>query len=585
MRMIRAEGLSAFPLGRLGENEATMVVFDITKWREAFGEGTFALLNRRSGDSTAYPCVIEQDENEVRWQVKAADLAAEGYGQCELIYTVGNTVVKSEIFKTFVETALVGGTDIPEPWEDWVQEVLAAAEHIDEVTESVEVVETLAQLTDDAAHRLVTDAEKAGWDGKYSKPAGGIPASDLADGVRLVPGGGTTDQVLTRTVGGYAWADAQSGGGDGDMSVSVYDPQKKEEDIFAYADSVSPVVYLTTTDGENPVFDGAEILFNAMGLHGITLVWDDILSVSPAGKAHYKEVLPLTQFNRKSGYISEQGAYFSTERNGYRVWVNIVISRESGSDEYVIGSITYGKEPVVVSVNGQVGEVTVVVPTELSQLGDDSTHRLVTDSEKAVWSGKQDAISDLSVIRSGAALGATALQAETDPTVPGWAKESSKPSYTASEVGLGNVANERQYSANNPPPYPVKSVNSRTGAVAVNEVPSGGSTNQVLTKTADGYGWANAQGGGSAPLVKSVTLPAAWTASGSNYMQGVVISDVTANTQINVQPDASVMAQLMGDGASGLYFENNNGTVSAVAVGARPSAAITVQVTLIEVTA
>lgn len=34
-----------------------------------------------------------------------------------------------------------------------------------------------------------------------------------------------------------------------------------------------------------------------------------------------------------------------------------------------------------------------------------------------------------------------------------------------SDVGLGNVANERQYSAQNPPPYPVTSVNDQTGAV------------------------------------------------------------------------------------------------------------------------
>ena len=33
------------------------------------------------------------------------------------------------------------------------------------------------------------------------------------------------------------------------------------------------------------------------------------------------------------------------------------------------------------------------------------------------------------------------------------------------DVGLGNVANERQYSANNPPPYPVNSVNGKTGDV------------------------------------------------------------------------------------------------------------------------
>lgn len=56
---------------------------------------------------------------------------------------------------------------------------------------------------------------------------------------------------------------------------------------------------------------------------------------------------------------------------------------------------------------------------------------------------------------------------ETDPTVPAWAKQSEKPSYSKSEVGLGNVANERQYSAKNPPPYPVTSVNGKTGDVII----------------------------------------------------------------------------------------------------------------------
>lgn len=74
--------------------------------------------------------------------------------------------------------------------------------------------------------------------------------------------------------------------------------------------------------------------------------------------------------------------------------------------------------------------------------------------------GKQSTISDLASIRSGAALGATAVQpaaiadmetqthaaatyqpkgsyltAETDPTVPSWSKATSKPSYTWAEIG------------------------------------------------------------------------------------------------------------------------------------------------------
>lgn len=42
----------------------------------------------------------------------------------------------------------------------------------------------------------------------------------------------------------------------------------------------------------------------------------------------------------------------------------------------------------------------------------------------------------------------------------------------SASVGLGNVDNVKQYSATNPPPYPVTSVNGKTGAVTVHEVPT-----------------------------------------------------------------------------------------------------------------
>jgi hypothetical protein len=38
---------------------------------------------------------------------------------------------------------------------------------------------------------------------------------------------------------------------------------------------------------------------------------------------------------------------------------------------------------------------------------------------------------------------------------------------SAADIGLGNVDNVKQYSSSNPPPYPVKSVNSKTGAVTL----------------------------------------------------------------------------------------------------------------------
>lgn len=65
-----------------------------------------------------------------------------------------------------------------------------------------------------------------------------------------------------------------------------------------------------------------------------------------------------------------------------------------------------------VAISGDYNDLanTPTIPTDLADLNADSTHRVVTDTEKSTWNGKQDAISDLSVIRSGAAAGATAYQ-------------------------------------------------------------------------------------------------------------------------------------------------------------------------------
>lgn len=131
--------------------------------------------------------------------------------------------------------------------------------------------------------------------------------------------------------------------------------------------------------------------------------------------------------------------------------------------------------------------ITSDIPNSLSDLSDDSTHRLVTDTEKTTWNNKVsnvqadwNATSGLAQILNKPTIPAavtestvsgwgftkntgtyskpsngipktdlttdvqtslgkadTALQSytETDPTVPAWAKASTKPTYTASEVG------------------------------------------------------------------------------------------------------------------------------------------------------
>lgn len=111
----------------------------------------------------------------------------------------------------------------------------------------------------------------------------------------------------------------------------------------------------------------------------------------------------------------------------------------------------------------------------------------------------------------------SALQSytESDPTVPAWAKAKTKPSYSKSEVGLANVDNVKQYSKNNPPPYPVTSVNGKTGAVTVPTV-SVPSTTAIL------------KGNGSGGIV-AATRGSDYIASGNIVKQTLVSAETDPN--------------------------------------------------------
>lgn len=126
MREFWVKDTVTIPIGRLGENESTVIIFDVKDYEQLFGVGVFELLHQRKGDVQPYPCVIQHVNDTVRWVVKDADVSVQGYGRCELIYVVNDVIAKSEIFTTVTGEALLGGTEPPEPYEDWVQSVLEA---------------------------------------------------------------------------------------------------------------------------------------------------------------------------------------------------------------------------------------------------------------------------------------------------------------------------------------------------------------------------------------------------------------------------------------------------------------------------
>jgi hypothetical protein len=117
---------------------------------------------------------------------------------------------------------------------------------------------------------------------------------------------------------------------------------------------------------------------------------------------------------------------------------------------------------------------------------------------------------------------------ETDPTVPSWAKAASKPSYSKSEVGLGNVDNVKQYSASNPPPYPVTSVNGKTGAVSLSASDVGARPSTWTPSCSDVGAVPTSQKVNNKPLSGNITLTADDVGAVSSSLT-LTISGVDAN--------------------------------------------------------
>lgn len=128
------------------------------------------------------------------------------------------------------------------------------------------------------------------------------------------------------------------------------------------------------------------------------------------------------------------------------------------------------------------------IPTKTSQLDNDSGY--ITSAPVTSVNSKTGAIT----------LSASDVGAQHKITVNGIIQGDGSGNLSAVEtidadlldlnpaaVGLGNVDNVKQYSASNPPPYPVTSVNNKTGAVSLSASDVGAATtnniNTALNRT------------------------------------------------------------------------------------------------------
>ncbi len=125
MITVEARPGAALRLGYTGENLARRVRIPVGGWLQLYGrDGVFVLTVVRDGEVTPYPAVLEQEGDNLFWEIRGEDVAVDGTGECQLQYIVDGVVAKEEKWVTTVEPSMDAPGEYPEPPEKgWLQQV------------------------------------------------------------------------------------------------------------------------------------------------------------------------------------------------------------------------------------------------------------------------------------------------------------------------------------------------------------------------------------------------------------------------------------------------------------------------------
>jgi len=215
MTSIKVTNIPVQPLflGFPGENDSRPVYVDVSPWLEEFPDATVSIVYTRS-DGLTYAVVVNQIGPVVTWKPIEADLVE---GKCKLQIQIkqGDAVKKDSVVDCYVGKSLDDPSDPPQdPRPTYVEEVIDAADRAEAAVthypqirndywwvwdaESGKWVNTGVKATGESGGtaadavlytpQTLTPAQQAQartnvGAGTYSKPSGGIPASDLAAGV------------------------------------------------------------------------------------------------------------------------------------------------------------------------------------------------------------------------------------------------------------------------------------------------------------------------------------------------------------------------------------------------------------------
>lgn len=165
--IINANSNSVLHIGRVGENNATKVVFDISKWIEEYGNGEVSLVIEQNGVISLIGTIdpaLQFEGNKVTWLVSDAFTKMENRGKCELYYSIDNVKVKSALFDIVVTKSLDGYEEVaPTPYDGWINQLLDASGKVSGAVEAAKRAEDAAKKAEEVSISTPYIGENGNW--------------------------------------------------------------------------------------------------------------------------------------------------------------------------------------------------------------------------------------------------------------------------------------------------------------------------------------------------------------------------------------------------------------------------------------
>ena len=371
-------------IGYQTENDRTQVLFDLSDIIQDFPGGMPTLVIRRPGEENATPVFsISMDGTNLVWTVGAYEIEHKGTLKAQIIYTVSETIVKTKIYCFNVNESLLNIDPEPPEWQDWVSELLSAASGVyDDVQQ--------------AKQAAVTATEKA---------AIAVQNADIAHA--------EAELALRRA-------------NDADQSATI--ASQKAEEIVQSAQTASEKALEARVSASNAAISAQ----NAAQKAG------DVEAGVLAAEGHAKGTQNGTPVESGSPYYQNNAKYFSDQAMDAVGQYNDMTAEAT--------TLPVGATPTAeIDHSGDHPNLILGIPagpgsgtTDYESLenkpriqgvelnGNKTAHQL----GMALIEDLPTKVSELYNDR-----GYISGYVETDPTVPNWAKENHKPTYTAQEVG------------------------------------------------------------------------------------------------------------------------------------------------------